>query len=70
MVDAAAVDCTEKLEWLKTHVDPWLTVEQFWKETSLYRIQQLMGDKTLTSVNYLLSVPALRHIHHGLKLVN
>ncbi|XP_074111648.1 uncharacterized protein LOC141535594 [Cotesia typhae] len=68
-IDTAAGDCEKKLEWLKEHIDPWTTVEEFWRSTSAARIQNLISNQALSSSEYINSVPALTHIKNGLKLI-
>lgn len=68
-IDVAAESCEDQLAWLKENLDPWATVDKFWRETSAARFQNLVLNKNFSSTDYINSIPALTHVKHGLKLV-
>ncbi|XP_074107203.1 uncharacterized protein LOC141532648 [Cotesia typhae] len=68
--DGAAESCEDQLAWLKENLDPWATVDKFWRETSAARFQNLVLNKNFSSTDYINSIPALTHVKHGLKLID
>ncbi|XP_014298884.1 uncharacterized protein LOC103572875 isoform X2 [Microplitis demolitor] len=69
-IDYAPQNCVEKLKFLAEYVNPWNTVEEYWKYTSIKRIQDLINNNQVTSIEYLSTYPALRDIYTGLKLLD
>ncbi|KAF7990667.1 hypothetical protein HCN44_000472, partial [Aphidius gifuensis] len=58
-----------KVEWLKQNFDPADTVNQLWKDTSKFRVKQLIESEDLDASLYLSMFPSLTHPGNGLKLI-
>lgn len=57
------------MNWLKNSIDPSLTVEKYWAETSKKRMKDLPKDQDLLNSKYLENYPALRDPITGITLV-
>ena len=57
----------DQIFWLKTNIDPWNTVEVYWKNTYKPRLDHLVNS-TIT-YDYIGDFPILKHTTVGYKLV-
>ena len=57
----------DKIDWLKTNIDPPEKVKQFWRDTSKKRVLQLIENDSYTS--YFSDFVVLRHVSLGPELV-
>ncbi|KAG8038391.1 hypothetical protein G9C98_006718, partial [Cotesia typhae] len=69
-IDYVPQDYEDQLNYFKTRIDPWDTIENYWEKTSSKRIQDLISDNKITSSDYLKTFVALRNKHDGLKLID